>query len=153
MTTDKEYLISEINEAFKGVELHDGIGLSEANALDDYKGDQFREECKRKDEKYYWSAIPSAFLNQYNSSLNFFDAKGMKFHLPAFMIAEINGEYNFDIVFSLTSLSDYSQSQFALLTKRQKEVVKLFLEYLMGSSNYEFEKPNMKNAIDCYWAI
>lgn len=113
----------------------------------------FRIECRKKDEKQYWNTIPSSFLNQYNSSLSFFDAKGMRFHLPAFMIAEIKGEYDFEIVFQLTDLSEYSQSQFALLDKKQREAVKLFLEYLMESLDYEFEKPSIKEAIENYWSL
>jgi len=52
MTPDKLFLISEINEAFKDVELDGGIGLSEANAIDDYKDEVFRSACKSKDEKH-----------------------------------------------------------------------------------------------------
>jgi hypothetical protein len=48
MATDKKLLISRIREAFKNVELDGGIGLSEANAMDDYKDVQFRDECKKK---------------------------------------------------------------------------------------------------------
>ena len=48
MAIDKIYLISKISEAFKDVTLEDGIGLSEANAIDDYKDEQFRMECKKK---------------------------------------------------------------------------------------------------------
>lgn len=152
MEKDKKFIISKINEAFKDVELNGGIGLSEADAIDDYKDAKFRDECKINDEKYCWNAIPSAVLNQFNCSLNFFDAKGMKFHLPAFMIADINDEYKFGIVFTLTNLSDYSKSQFVLLTTKQREAVKLFLDFFLVNPNYEFEKPEIKTAIESYWS-
>ena len=152
MAKDKEFLISKINKAFKDVELDGGIGLSEANAIDDYKDAKFREECKKNDEKYHWNDIPPAALNQFNYALNYFDAKGMKFHLPAFMIADIKDEYKFGMAFTLTNLSDYSKSQFVLLNAKQREVVKLFLDYLLENPNYEFEKPDIKTAIESYWA-
>ena len=76
----------------------------------------------------------------------------MKFHLPAFMIAEIKGEYDFWVTFTLTNLSEYSRSQFVLLTEKQREVVKLFLEFLLERPDYEFEKPAIKLAIEGYWA-
>ena len=152
MAIDKIYLISKISEAFKDVTLEDGIGLSEANAIDDYKDEQFRMECKKKDEKFNWNAISSALLNEFYCSLSFFDAKGMRFHLPAFMIAEIKDEYKFGLSFPFTMLSDYSKSQFALLSKNQRSVVKLFLEYLLEHPNYEFEKPDIEKAIENYWS-
>lgn len=153
MLTEKQiFLVSEITTAFKGVELDDGIGLCEANAIDDYKDQQFRYECKKNDEKSNWDAIPSSLLNEYYSSLSFFDAKGMRFHLPAFMIAEIKGEYRFGMSFALTHLSDYTKSQFLLLNEIQRKAVKLFLEYLITDPNYEFEKPIIDRAIKDYWS-
>ena len=108
--------------------------------------------AKKKDEKFNWNAISSALLNEFYCSLSFFDAKGMRFHLPAFMIAEIKDEYKFGLSFPFTMLSDYSKSQFSLLTKNQRDAVKLFLEYLLEQPNYEFEKPDIEKAIENYWS-
>ncbi len=150
---NKAELISKIREAFKDVVLEDGIGLSEANAIDDYKDNAFIEECKRNDERLSWETISSSELNKYNCSLSYFDAKGMRFHLPAFMIAEIRGEYRWGMAFVLTHLSDYSKSQFELLSAKQKEAVKIFLEYLLENPDYEFEMENIIAAIENYWSI
>jgi hypothetical protein len=87
MSMDKLTIISIINHAFHQVELDDGIGLSEADAIDDHRELQYRLECKKNDEKKTWTIIPSPLLNQYYCSLSYFDAKGMRFHLPAFMVA------------------------------------------------------------------
>ena len=152
LTETQTLLISQINSAFKDIELDGGIGLSEANAIDNYKDEQFREECKKNDEKLHWDNIPSSSINEYYSSLSFFDAKGMRFHLPAFMIAEIKGEYRFGMSFSLTHLSDYTKSQFEFLNEKQREVVVLFLNHLLMDSNYEFEKPTIERAIENYWS-
>lgn len=152
LTEIQIHLISIINSAFKDVELDGGIGLSEANAIDDYKDEQFRNKCKANDEKVNWDKIPSSSLNAYYNSLSFFDAKGMRFHLPAFMIAELKGEYRFGMAFCLTHLSDYTKSQFILLNEKQREAVKHFLEYLSTNSNYEFEKPTIERAIEEYWS-
>jgi hypothetical protein len=152
MKTNKDHLILQITTAFNNVKLEDGIGLSEANAIDDYKDEAFKNECKKNDEKLKWSAIPSTELNEYYNSLSFFDSKGMRFHLPAFMICEIKGEYRFGMSFVLTHLSDYTKSQFSLLSKAQKQAVKLFLEYLFEHPDYEYEKPEIKRAIEEYWS-
>ena len=152
MPIDINKLILIIREAFNNVALDGGIGLSEADAIDSYKDERYREECRKKDEKHNWQAITSASLNQFNCSLSYFDAKGMKFHLPAFIIAEIKGEYRFGMAFVLTELSDYSESRFALLSKEQKAAVKLFLEYLLENPEYQFEQPAIKLAIENYWS-
>ena len=152
MTKDKQSLISEIREAFKDVELDGGIGLSEADALDNYADEHICEECKKKDEKYFWNTITANELNQFRNGLCFFDAKGMRFHLPAFMIAEIKNQYRDSLIFTLTNLSDCSKSQFELLSQKQREVVKLFLEYLLNDPEYEFDRPDIKTAIENYWS-
>jgi len=149
---NKAELISIIKEAFNGEVLGDGIGLSEADAIDDYKDDAFIDECKRNDERLNWEAISAESLNKYNCSLSYFDAKGMRFHLPAFMTAEIRGEYRWGMAFALTHLSDYSKSQFELLNAKQKEAVKLFLEYLLENPDYEFEMESIIAAIENYWS-
>ena len=148
----KQTLISQITTAFNNVKLEGGIGLSEANAIDDYKDQQFRAACKKNDEKENWKLIPSSQLNEYYSSLSFFDDKGMRFHLPAFMIADLKGEYHFGMVFVLAHLSDYRKSQFRLLDKKQREVVKFFLEFLAEQPENEFDKPNIESAIENYWS-
>ena len=152
LTENKIHLISLITSAFKDVKLENGIGLSEANAIDDYKDKPFRDQCRSNDEKDHWDAIPSSALNENYTSLSFFDNKGMRFHLPAFMIAEIKGEYRFGMSFALTHLSDHTRSQFILLSKTQREVVRTFLEYLSEQPDYDFEKPMIKAAIESYWS-
>jgi hypothetical protein len=152
MSDEKTKLISEIQDAFRDVVLEDGIGLSEADAIDSYMDSVSRAACRTKDEKKNWNKISSELLNQYYNSLSFFDAKGMRFHLPAFMIAEINGEYRFGMSFPLAHLSDYSKSQFVLLTEKQKQVVKQFLNYIFESPDYEFERHEILRAIESYWS-
>jgi len=153
----KEILINKIREAFNNVKLEGGIGLNEAQGIDDYEDAQTRKKLRDKDEKENWEAIPSSELNRCNSSLSFFDPKGMRFHLPAFMIALLSNEYNFGLVFTLTNVSRnsktqlYSKSQFSDLTKEQREVIKAFLEYLLEDDEYEYERDQIKYALDNYW--
>lgn len=89
--------------------------------------------------------------NQFNTSLSGFDAKGMRFHLPAFIIAEIKDEYRFSLAFFLTTLSDFAKYQFSLLNKMQRAAVKLYLEHLMANPDYEFEAEGINIAIEEYW--
>lgn len=147
-----ENLISEITAAFENVELNGGIGLSEADAMDSYKDDKFLAECRIKDEKHSWQLIPFHELNMHHNGLSFFDAKSMRFHLPAFMIAIIRQEYRFDIPYALTDVSGNSNHLFALFSEKQKHAVKLFLENLLENIQYEFDQPNIEKVIENYWS-
>jgi hypothetical protein len=146
-----EELIQSIIKAFKDVKLEEGIGLSQAGAIDDYETDEVKAACRDKDEKESWMNITSADLNKYYSSLSFFDAAGMRFHLPAYMIAELKGEYFFGMAFALTHLSDYTRSQFELLNKEQREVVREFLFWLDKNEDYDYNKPHIESALRDYW--
>lgn len=112
MKIKKEELILEITNAFKDVKLGNGIWLQEGNTIDDYADDKTIAQCKKIDERKNWKNISSESLNKYNSAFSFFDAEAMRFHLPAFMIADIKWEYIiWNIIFYLTdlhSLDSYS---------------------------------------------
>ncbi len=145
----KEVLITKIRKAFQNVTLENGVGLNQAQGIDDYEDAQTLKKLRAMDEKMNWETIPSSELNRCNSSLSFFDAKGMRFHIPRFMIAELNNEYSFGLIFTLTNVS--SKSQFSDLAKEQREVISLFLEYLLKDDEYEYERETIRLALDNYW--
>lgn len=153
ISNDPEQIITLIKSAFEGVTLEDGVGLSEADAIDSYASSETRKAFRENDEKYEWAKISAASLNTHYSSLNFFDAKGMRFHLPAFLLAEINGEFNFGMTFTLAHLSDYRIQQFALLNRDQRTAVRLFLNYLSDNPDYASDKPEIERAIERFWSL
>ena len=146
-----ETLCSTIRKAFAEVKLGDGVGLQQAQGLDDYEDTATCARFRANDQKDDWSRIPVEELNRCNSSLSFFDADGMRFHLRAFLIADLHGLYHFGMAFSLTNLSDYSISQFALLTLQQRMAVRGFLLHLAEAENYEFHRPEILRALNDYW--
>lgn len=143
---------TQIQDAFVGVVLGDGVGLWQAQGLDDYKS---LAEClvlRERDEKLDWSKISAEDLNICNSSLSFFDAKGMQFHLPAFLIADLKGEWMFNLTFHLCEASDRNQ-RFALLNDAQREAVKAYLYWIATDRDYNFDQDSIvKNLVDGYWA-
>lgn len=151
MDAKKQLLIESINEAFRNVRLEDGIGLLEANAMDNYCSANDIESCRKNDEREFWDKIPVPLLNECYCALSYFDAKGMKFHLPAFMLASLkNNEYRFDLVSKLIHLTPYTISQFEALSINQKNAVFLFLEY-MKDENYQLDKEDIEKSIEEYW--
>lgn len=75
--------------------LGNGIGLREANAIDVYAMLAERLEMRRRDERTDWRSIDSDTLNECYAAPTYMDAEGFAFHLPAFLIAELNDDYDF----------------------------------------------------------
>jgi len=146
-----EAICERIRAAFAGVTLGHGVGLRQAQGLDDYEDEETCAKWRSGDEKEDWSRISSDSLNACNSSLSFFDADGMMFHLPAYLIADLRGEYGFGMAFCLTHLSDYKEQQFVLLSAAQREAVREYLRFILEESEYEFERPHIEGALIGFW--
>ena len=136
MMSNPQHLIHTIQQAFSGVTLGNGIGLSEGNAMDDYASAEERARCRKQDEHTYWQKIPVELLNQYYVALCYFDPEGMRFHLPAFLIADLQGLFRFDLVYTFIHLDEYKEQQFSLLNAQQKQAVAQYLCWIQTSSNH-----------------
>ena len=142
---------NQIKEAFAGVTLGNGVGLQQSKGLDDYEDKETLDRYRTYDEKDNWEKIPLSELNSASGGLCFFDAEGMRFHLPAYMIADLHGEYNFGMAFNLTHLSDHSASQFELLDGPQRDAVRAFLLHIREDPDYEFDRDDIDRALASYW--
>jgi hypothetical protein len=144
----REQLKEQIRQAFTGVCLGNGIGLREAQGLDDYATEDECAKYRELDEKNDWQTICPEDLNNCHSSLSFFDAEGMRFHLPAYLLAELNETYRFSLTFTLTQESE----QFALLDKVQRAAVRKFLRFIQYKPDYEFDEEDIQYALAFIWS-
>jgi hypothetical protein len=78
--------------------LDDGIGLFQATGLDDYASDEELKRLRERDEKTAWRRISYADLERCYAAPSFFDAQGFVFHLPAFLIAELNDRHPYGFI-------------------------------------------------------
>ncbi len=140
-----------IEAAFAGVTLGPGVGLEEALAIDDYLDFETRAAYRARDEKLDWRKISFEKLCQYNSSFSFLDAAGARFHLPAYMICELNGEYGYGFAFSLTHVSGGSEQKYSLLTPDQRAVVRQFLQHMLKDRDSKIMRPEIERALKEYW--
>ena len=148
---DRVTLRSQIQRAFDGVKLGDGVGLMQAQGLDDYADAVTLARYRAQDEKDDWSKIAADQLDQCYSSLSFFDAEGMRFHLPAFLIAHLDGTFHQDdVLFTLTDTELERLSRFDLLSDQQRRAVRNFLEHEL-SINTDFVRPMIEKALSDYW--
>ncbi|OAL87463.1 hypothetical protein AY605_03690 [Acinetobacter sp. SFD] len=143
---------TQIENAFADVTLDDGIGLWQAQGMDDYKS---AEEClalRQRDEKVDWSKIPVQDLKDCHSSLSFFDAEGMRFHLPAFLIADLRGEWLFHLTFYLCRPTEQMQ-QFHLLNQAQREAVKAYLNWIASDRDFSLNRDLILQVLkQGYWS-
>lgn len=141
-----------IEEAFADVKLGGGIGLMEAQGLDDYANATTLAAYRAGDEKDDWHRISADALNRCSSSLSFFDAEGMRFYLPAFLLADLKGLYNYGMAFCLTELGGHHRRQFMLLSPAQRDAVRAFLLYIYADPDYQFDRPRIRRALNTYWS-
>jgi hypothetical protein len=146
----KEELLTVIKTAFKNVRLADGIGLWQGQGIDDYADLNTIAELRKKDEKMNWDNIPYKDLAACSSSLSFFDAKGMRFHLPKFMIFDLFADeiyekeqnYSPDVLFTLGYNLDeeYQKNRFSLFNKEQTQAIIHFLEYKLDDFTQQYKE-------------
>jgi len=148
----KEDVIKEIESAFLGVSLGNGIGLWEAQAIDDYESKEVQLKNRRRDEKDNWRLLTYTELQRCHSSLSFFDADGMRFHLPAYIIASLNNKVD-DPIFHLTQLDDYAKSKLTTINNTQKQAIITYLKWCLEQCEYEFEHTAISKALSKYWQM
>ncbi|MBX2868390.1 MAG: hypothetical protein KTR18_06920 [Acidiferrobacterales bacterium] len=140
-----------IEVAFDRVELGEGIGLWQAQAIDDYASKEDILKARLRDEKTDWRKLKGKELIRCHSSLSFFDADGMRFHLPAFMLSEEFRENMDGLLFHLTHLNDYVRSMYTSLSISQRAAVRKYLLWCQNQEEYEFEKDMIEKSLNEYW--
>lgn len=135
MTDSPAVLLRQIENAFEGVTLEDGVTLHQTIVIDNYGcGDPLTEQIAG-DERLDWrKLIDDRELQAVDGvgGMCFFDAKGFRFHLPAYLSAVAkNPECSIEesLLFQLTHLDDYQRKRFAILDTRQRKCVWAFLQH------------------------
>ena len=127
MTEQERHVWNLVRAAFAGITLGEGVGLMQAQGLDDYADSRTLATYRARDENRDWSAIPVGDLDNCNSSLSFFDAEGMRFHLPAYLVADLEGKLQAtDVLFHLVYLADNAETRFDKFSPAQRDAVREF---------------------------
>ena len=150
LPVDRVSVEKEITSAFLGVCLGKGIGLWEAQAIDDYETREIQNSNRERDQKLDWRLLDYSDLQRCHSSLSFFDADGMRFHLPAFIIGSIRKEVD-DPLFHLIQLDEYSISKLKTLSNIQRKSVVMYLKWCLEDEDYIFHHPTIRRALNEYW--
>ena len=142
-------LIHQIDIAFDGVTLGDGIGLWETDGIDDYCSETELKNLRERDEKHDWRRISPGDLNDCNAAPCFLDAEGMRFLTPAFLTAELNGQFSgfIDIlIYNSIVAVDFVQ----LLSPSQRHVIIACISLYGSIEQYEYDPTDISSAIMRY---
>ncbi len=132
----KTDLIEYIKNSFKDVLLEEGVGLYEAYCIDEHlsPAEPTYVNWKKKDEREDWKKLLPVLLNEgaaeriYSSAWFFMDAKGKRFHLPCFLLLDIENQLKSgNPIISGLTLNSSSLSYLAILSTDQKRAILLFL--------------------------
>lgn len=158
--TQKSYLLNLIERAFAGVQLEDGVSLHEADVIDNYGTNAERQAARATDELEDWHRLDRHELEHMGWVLSFYDDKGFRFHLPAYLtmaVEDYRNEVVDSLLFHLCSVADdgeaYNRQRFAILSSYQRRAVRHVLKYLRHHTGkfYEWDHLRIDRALRNYW--
>jgi hypothetical protein len=155
----KEHVLQLIYESFDQVLLEDGVSLHKTIEIDNYGATDKEEAQIKNDERKDWKKLvddPELEKIDGIGGLCFYDAKGLRFHLPAYMCLTIHKPHaniTESLMFTLTHLEAYNRERFSILTVEQRKAVKVFLTYIRYNTGFAFEYnfAEIEAAIRDYW--
>jgi hypothetical protein len=148
LKSEMNRLIDLVDEAFDGVLLDNGIGLREADGLDDYAQPDRLKKLRAQDEKLDWRKITPELLGYCNAAPSFLDAKGLRFHTPAFIIAELRGQAEVNFVDRFIYNHFVSAPEFIkLLTPKQREAIIACIDFYSSEYSYDYNSTEIEKAV------
>lgn len=148
-------LLEQIEAALVNVVRVGGVSIHEAREIDCQSSKMKRPAARTLDTEGNWKDVRPEVLDRNAQYLAFFDAKEMRYYLPAFMTwylksdGRIGGE---ELVINLTPLDGISRrfdDRFGLLGDQQSLAVLAFLQHVMVSGECNAE--DAQNACAKYW--
>ena len=85
LTDEEQALIYEIEAAFDGVRLEDGVSLNMTEYYDSGGSAPKYAELAKSDEREDWRRISDETLEKFTVTFSFTDLKGFRFYIPAYM--------------------------------------------------------------------
>ncbi|TWU04550.1 DUF6714 family protein [Stieleria varia] len=140
--------LQQIRNAFDDVKLGDGVGILEANGLDDYAGDSELARLRKLDERNDWRNLDAELLDRYHATPSFFDARGFVFHLPAFLLAELDDKHEYGFIDRIVEKRPPSGSWIDLLTTQQAAALVSVLSLVKQHPDYYNDTKKFDHAIE-----
>lgn len=75
----------------------------------------------------------------------------MRFHLPAYMMAHLREQYNFDLLGVVVDTSGSMYEKFQLFSSKQKRAIISYLDYISSTEDAQFDRGAITRSIDDFW--
>ena len=153
----KEQLIEEIEAAFKDVTLEDGIGINEADSIEMGERDSVNNTARNQDRSWWqeWTDIEDKYISSYSSVMDYMDAQGIKWVLPAYMTFIVKhykeGSFSIDSTIYILEEGALGSDGLDLYTVEQKKVIARFLEFMITVGDEWVDTASAEGALDKIW--
>ncbi len=155
---DKDDLLIYIEKAFSNVHLENGISIKQARVIDDRGSKLEQRKARDGDELFNWRNVKDEELETYQSSLSFYDAKGIRFYLPCYMkyiIENLRSSLNSTMslfIYSLTPSDNvhWFKNRFSLVSSVQVTAIVGLLRWLELVLSDPDEVHDVRSALK-YW--
>ncbi len=156
-------LIQQITTAFSEVTREDGTSLHEARAIDDYEGEEGRATARLKDTDTRWQDVSDKLIEYFSDVLSFFDAKGFRYYIPAYMIWSLKNyqtsqSWSVDstiyafLIYKYDKFPDYDPyHRFRLLNEEQSKAIANFLKFMANYCDDWVDASSANKALSEYW--
>ncbi len=150
---NRDLLVAQIEDAFKDVSLCNGIGIFEADAVDDYASEEVRINERNRDIRDDWKSISDDVIDQHYSVLSFMDEDGLRFSIPAYMrfavrFYETSASASIDSIIYLFA----SQRDWKFLSNKQMKVIASFLSYMVLEADDYIDSYQASLAYEKTWS-
>jgi hypothetical protein len=151
-------LLIDIQSAFDGVQLEEGISWSEAAVLDGYGTDEQRVKARLRDVKDNWKEVPFAKISAFNfqDNIPFLDVKGLKYYLAPIMCYGIQHYKSNEslllngLIYGLTKQPLVNDLKM-ILNEGQKKCIIKYLMFCDFIGNDYFDTHKLSERINKYW--
>jgi hypothetical protein len=144
---EAEVVAAKVRAAFCDVTLGDGIGLRESDGIDDYAGADELARLRALDEKLDWTKISPDLLSRCNAAPSFLDERGMLFHTPAFVVAELTDAADVGFIDRLIYGSYTAITFHRLLTPEQRVALIACFRFYGGIDHYCYDSEDIGKAV------
>jgi hypothetical protein len=142
--TDTASLITQVEDAFEGVTLGDGISLNECEHADSGGSAGVFLERAKEDERSDWRRLVTDDLTNFTVTFCFTDLNGYRFYLPAYMIWTLKNYAVSDSIISDNTIYalDPTRYQFErrpftrYFDQKQLDAILAFLEFCCQNDDY-----------------
>jgi len=154
---DKEQLISDIGTSFAGVLLKDGIGINQADRLETRQRDVLIQKGRNLDRMWWnaWTDIDDKYMASYSSVMDYMDAAGIKWVMPAYMTYIVKhykeGSFSVDSTIYTLEAGARGTDNLDIFTAEQKRVIARFLAFMVSVGKEYVDVESAQNALDDVW--